>query len=147
MNIRADVALDRTCRRPAAGVTREGWVSAGAVIAVIDDDASMRTALVKLFRSLGYDVRGFESAEEFLGYGPVRSFSCLVTDIQLPGMSGIELQQHIKANQYSLPVIMITARHDVGLEERALASGAAFFLRKPVEAKMLLGCLENVLKA
>ena len=56
MNTWADVALDRTCRRPAAGVTREGWVSAGPVIAVIDDDASMRTALVKLFRSLGYDV-------------------------------------------------------------------------------------------
>ena len=85
-------------------------MSAGPVIAVIDDDASMRTALVKLFRSLGYDVRGFESAEEFLGYGPVRSFSCLVTDIQLPGMSGIELQQHIKANQYSLPVLLVIVR-------------------------------------
>jgi FixJ family two-component response regulator len=116
------------------------------VISIIDDDESMRTALVGLIRSLGYDVRGFASAEEFLRHGRVQSFSCIITDIQMPGMSGIELQQHLTACQYSLPVIMITARHEAGLEERALASGAACFLRKPFEAQTLVSCLESVLK-
>jgi FixJ family two-component response regulator len=117
------------------------------VISIIDDDESMRTALVGLIRSLGYDVRGFASAEEFLGYGPVQSCACVITDIQMPGMSGIELQQHLAACQYTLPVIMITARHEAGLEERALASGAVCFLRKPFAAETLVDCLERVLKA
>jgi FixJ family two-component response regulator len=116
------------------------------VISIIDDDDSMRTALVGLVRSLGYDVRGFASAEEFLGSGPVQSFSCIITDIQMPGMSGIELQQHLAAHQHALPVIMITARHEADLEEKALASGAACFLRKPFEAETLVGCLEKLLK-
>jgi len=107
----------------------------------------MRTALVGLVRSLGYDVRGFASAEEFLDCGQVQSFACIVTDIQMPGMSGIELQQHLAARQCALPVIMITARHEPGLEERAIASGAAYFLRKPFDAETLVDCIEKVLTA
>ena len=120
---------------------------AGPVISIIDDDESMRIALVALVRSLGYDARGFASAEEFLGCGPVQSFACIITDIQMPGMSGIELKQHLAAHQCLLPVIMITGRNEPGLEERALASGAACFLRKPFEAEALIGCLERALKA
>jgi FixJ family two-component response regulator len=116
------------------------------VISIIDDDESMRNALVGLIRSLGYGVRGFASAEEFLESGAMQRFACIITDIQMPGMSGIELQQHLTACQCSLPVIMITARHETGLEERALASGAACFLRKPFETETLVGCLERVLK-
>jgi FixJ family two-component response regulator len=116
------------------------------VISIIDDDESMRLALVGLVRSLGYDARGFASAEEFLASGPVQSWSCIITDIQMPGMSGIDLKQHLAAAQHALPVIMITARHEADLEERALASGAAFFLKKPFEAETLIECLERVLK-
>jgi FixJ family two-component response regulator len=64
----------------------------------------------------------------------------------MPGMSGIELKQHLAASQHSVPVIMITARHDPGLEERAIASGAACFLRKPFEAEALIHCLERALR-
>ena len=125
----------------------ESWVSAERLISIIDDDESMRTALVGLMRSLGYSARGFASAEEFLDSGVVRSVGCIITDIQMPGMSGIALQQHLMARQCSPPVIMITARHEADLEERALASGAAYFLRKPFEMEALVGCLERVLKA
>jgi FixJ family two-component response regulator len=117
------------------------------LIAIVDDDASMLSALVGLVRSAGYDADGFTSAEAFLGCGSVPSFSCIITDVQMPGMSGIELKQHLAACQCSTPVIMITARHDPGLEERALASGAACFLRKPVAADALIKCLERALKA
>jgi FixJ family two-component response regulator len=115
------------------------------LIAIIDDDASMLNALVSLVRSFGYDADGFVSAEAFLGCGSLRGFACIVSDVQMPGMNGIELKQHLAARQCSTPVIIITARHDQGLEERALASGAACFLRKPVAADALIDCLERAL--
>jgi FixJ family two-component response regulator len=122
-------------------------VPAGPVIAIIDDDDSMRSAVIALVRSAGYDARGFESAEEFLRCGTVQGFACIITDIQMPGMSGIELKQHLVASRCPVPVIMITARHDLDLEDKAIASGAACFLRKPFEADALIGCLEGALGA
>jgi FixJ family two-component response regulator len=121
-------------------------VAAGPVIAIIDDDESMRSAVVALVRSAGHEAQGFASADEFLGSGTAESFACIITDIQMPGMSGIELKQHLAARQCAVPVMMITARHDPGLEQKALASGAASFLRKPFEADVLLDCLERALK-
>ena len=117
------------------------------MISVIDDDESMRSAVVALIRSAGYDARGFASAEEFLGCGTVKSSACIITDIQMPGMSGLELKLHLTANQCPIAVIMITAHQDLELEARALASGAACFLRKPFEADVLLACLERALTA
>jgi FixJ family two-component response regulator len=101
---------------------------------------------VELVRSAGYDARGFASAEEFLGCGAVRKFACIITDIQMPGMGGIELKEHLTASRCPVPAIMITAHHQPGLEERALASGAACFLRKPFAADALIGCLERALE-
>jgi FixJ family two-component response regulator len=106
----------------------------------------MRGAVVALVRSAGYDTHGLGSAEEFLGCGIAQSCSCIITDIQMPGMTGIELKEHLTASQISIPVIMITARHDPGLEEKAIASGAAGFLRKPFDADALIRCLESALK-
>jgi FixJ family two-component response regulator len=100
-----------------------------------------------LMRSEGYEARSFASAEEFLGSGEVASFACIITDIQMPGMSGIELKQHLSTIQCPVPVIMITARHDADLEGRALASGAVCFLRKPFDADALIHCLGNALKS
>lgn len=131
--------------RDSAANQKGSRVSAEPLISVIDDDESLRTALVGLVRSVGYGARGFSSAEDFLQSGAVREFSCIVTDIQMPGMSGIDLKHHLVAQQNALPVIMITARAEKGLEEKALASGAAFFLRKPFEATVLIDCLERVL--
>jgi FixJ family two-component response regulator len=118
------------------------------LIAVIDDDESMRFGLVTLIRSAGYATQGFASAEGFLELGPDawRGFGCIVTDIQMPGLSGIELKQRLSAAQSPLPVIMITARNEAGLEERAHAVGAIRFLRKPFEAAVLLRCLESALE-
>lgn len=118
---------------------------AGPLISIIDDDESLRSAIVALVRSAGYDARGFASAEEFLASGTIGNFACVITDIQMPGMSGIELKDHLTAAQSSVPVIMITARHDPDLEEKAIASGAVCFLRKPFEADAFIGCLERAL--
>jgi FixJ family two-component response regulator len=114
-------------------------------VSIIDDDESLRMALVGLVRSLGYDGQGFASAEEFLKSGSAKRFACVITDIQMPGMSGIDLKLHLAARKCPLPVIMITARPDPSLEEKALAAGAVGFLRKPFEANALIECLEKAL--
>jgi FixJ family two-component response regulator len=114
-------------------------------VAIIDDDESLRLALVGLVRSLGLDGRGFASAEAFLQSGEAKRFTVVVTDIQMPGMSGIELKQHLAGRQCTLPVIMITARPDPSLEEKAMAAGAVAFLRKPFDASVLIGLLEKAL--
>ena len=128
----------------ACGFLRKGRC-VPAVISIIDDDDSMRSAIVALVRSAGYEAQGFASAEDFLRCGTVESFACIITDIQMLGMNGIELKEHLTATQCPVPVIMITARHDPGLEGKAIASGAACFLRKPFEADALIACLERAL--
>ena len=117
------------------------------LISIIDDDNSLLSAIVRLVRSAGYDAQGFASAEAFLGCAAAANFACIITDIQLPGMSGIELKHHLAARQISTPVIMITARNEAGLEDKALASGAVCFFRKPFDTGALIGCLETALKA
>jgi FixJ family two-component response regulator len=92
------------------------------LISIIDDDESMRSAVVALVRSAGYDAYGFASAEAFLGCGTVHSFACIITDIQMPGMSDIELKQHLAVSRCPVPVIMITARRDLGLQEKGLSA-------------------------
>lgn len=117
------------------------------LIAAIDDDDSIRSAVVTLVRSCGYEARGFASAEEFLAGGAAERFACIITDIQMPGMTGIELKLHLVASEQSTPVIMITARQEPGLEEKAHASGAVCFLRKPFEANVLIDCVESALRS
>ncbi|UWU76569.1 response regulator [Bradyrhizobium huanghuaihaiense] len=118
---------------------------ADQLISIIDDDASMREALVGLVRSLGYDVRDFASAEDFLASSNLEAYACAITDIQMPGMNGFELKRELSALHGSLPVIMITARAEPGIEEKAMSSGACCFLRKPLEAETLANCLQRVL--
>jgi FixJ family two-component response regulator len=117
-------------------------VAAEPLISVIDDDDSLRQALVRLIHSLGYDARGFASAEEFIASGTMAGCSCVITDIQMPGMSGIELVAHL---QTPVPVIMITARAEADLEQSAMASGAMCFLRKPIDTKVLVEWVERAL--
>ncbi|MFT3723259.1 MAG: response regulator [Hyphomonadaceae bacterium] len=112
-------------------------------ITIIDDDDSLRAALVGLVRSLGYNASGFASAEEFLAALPVSD--CIVTDIQMPGLSGIDLKNELVRKGHATPVIMITARGDAGLEQRARASGASCFLKKPFETSELVMCIEAAL--
>jgi FixJ family two-component response regulator len=116
------------------------------LISIIDDDDSFRRALVGLIRSLGYGARGFESAEEFVQSDVMRSSACIITDVQMPGMSGIDLQHFLTRSQCGVPVIMITARTEPGLEDKALASGAVCLLRKPFQTALLTDCLKKALK-
>lgn len=117
------------------------------LIAVIDDDGSFRAALVESLCSFGYEVRGFASAEEFVAADGEGAWDCVITDIHMPGMSGLDLQQLLIARDCRVPVIMVTARAEPGLEARAVASGAVCLLRKPFEANALIGSLEQALKA
>ncbi|WP_026614355.1 response regulator transcription factor [Ensifer aridi] len=117
------------------------------LISIIDDDQAMRAALVRLIRSLGYVARGFASAEEFIEAGVMPGCSCVVTDVQMPGMSGIHLTRLLAERQSQVPVILITARSEPGLEEVALASGAVAFFRKPIDTTAFIDCLEMVMRA
>ena len=120
-------------------------MSIGPQIAVIDDDDPFRLALVESLDSLAYCARGYASAEQFLDAAGETSCDCVITDIQMPGMSGIDLKLLLSARGSNTPVIMITARVDLELEARALASGAICLLRKPFESAALVDCLERAL--
>jgi FixJ family two-component response regulator len=122
-------------------------VSGEPLIAVIDDDEPFRTALVESLCSLGYRAREFASAEEYLAASGESSCDCIITDIHMPGMSGLDLQRLLMARDRRMPVIMITARGDPGLEARVAASGAVCLLKKPFGADALIGCLEKALEA
>ncbi len=115
-------------------------------VAVIDDDDAFRTALVESLVSLGYGVRGYASAEEFVVADGETSSDCIVTDIHMPGMSGIDLKLLLSARGSTTPVVMITARSDAGLDSRAMASGAICLLRKPFDSGALVASLEKALK-
>lgn len=117
------------------------------LISIIDDDESLRLALVGLVRSLGYRAQGFGSAEEYLGSGDLGASACVITDIQMPGMSGIELKLLLAGRKLPMPVIMITARTEPGLRDKAMASGAVCLLHKPFEANALIACIEEALAA
>ena len=116
------------------------------LIAVIDDDEPFRTALVESLCSLGYRARGFASAEEFFAASGESSCDCVITDVHMPGLSGLDLQRLLVTRDWRVPVIMITARAEPGLEARAVTNGAAFVLMKPFAADALIACLERALK-
>jgi FixJ family two-component response regulator len=116
-----------------------------AIIAIVDDDASARTAVVRLVRSLGFRAHSFASAEEFLFSPRLSEASCLVTDVQMPRMGGFELQRRLTAEGRRIPVIFMTAfGHDV-IRERARAAGVVCVLAKPLEAQSLARCVESAL--
>ena len=122
-------------------------MSTERLIAVIEDDRSFRVALVDSLSSLGYGVRGFASAEEFVADDGTEPYACLITDIHLPGMSGFDLVRRLLAHRSNVPVIMITAHAEPGLETSAAAIGAVCLLQKPFKAEALTRCLERALKA
>jgi FixJ family two-component response regulator len=124
----------------------EGVLLSKPLVSVIDDDASLCAALVGLVRSLGYEARGFGSAEDFLRAAETCTFSCVISDVQMPGMSGIELKRHLTARDWRVPVIMITGRADSELERSAQESGAMCLLTKPFETSVLIRCVEQALE-
>jgi FixJ family two-component response regulator len=129
----------------ASGEADSAGVADETLISIIDDDDSLRSALVGLVRSLGYRADGFANAEAFLVGDHAARSAAIVTDIQMPGLSGIELKERLIAQGCAAPVIMITARTEAGLQERAFASGALCVLKKPFAAEALIDCLERAL--
>ena len=107
-------------------------------IIIVDDDDSVRRALRRLLRSAGLNVVAFATAEEFLQSAPQPAPGCLVLDVHLPGLSGLGLQERLRAEGRRIPVIFITAYGDQTMQERALQAGAIAFLAKPFEERALL---------
>jgi FixJ family two-component response regulator len=116
-----------------------------AIISIIDDDLATRSALAALMRAKGFDVKAYESAEDFLQAGAQETSQCIITDIQMPGLSGIELKQRLNDGKCTIPVIMITARAESRLHALAVESGAFCLLRKPFKSHALLECVERAL--
>jgi FixJ family two-component response regulator len=115
------------------------------VITIIDDDASVRVATNRFVRSLGYITHAFASADEFLRSPQVNATSCLIADVHMPGMDGVELQSHLRALGSRLPIIFITAFPDERIRARALAGGAVGLLTKPFDVATLIKCLDVAL--
>jgi FixJ family two-component response regulator len=122
-------------------------VSVSATIAIIEDDDSVRAAIVSLVRSLGFVATSFASAEAFFGSATLGRTDCIVTDVQMPGMSGLELQSHLAAQGDRTPVIFITAFPEERVRRQAIAAGAIGFLAKPFDGDAMSACIERALKA
>ncbi len=117
------------------------------MIAIVDDDDVVRGAMKSLMRSLGYDASTFGSAEEFLQFEKISSTSCLITDLHMPGLSGLDLQDRLIAEGHRFPIIFLTAYPNEDVRVRAMRAGAIGFLSKPYSHNHLLDCLDKALKA
>ena len=116
-----------------------------SVISVIDDDASVRAATNNLLSSHGYPVHTFASAEEFLQSAHLDDLSCVIADVQMAAMSGLDLLTHMRTRGYDAPFIFITAFPDESIRARALKAGAICFLAKPFAGPALINCIETAL--
>ena len=117
------------------------------LISIVDDDESVREALWGLVRSVGFAVSTFASAEEFVNSDQLGNADCLILDVCMPGMSGIELQRQLVAGHSEVPVIFITAHEDEGLRAQALRGGAEAFLIKPFSEEALLDAIHAALNS
>jgi FixJ family two-component response regulator len=117
------------------------------MVAIVDDDDLMRTALQGLLKSAGLLAQSFASAEEFLRSGHQHNTACLITDIRMPGMSGLELQAQLNADQCKIPTIFITAHGDAKMRMQAMRAGAVEFLAKPFDDEALLESVRAALES
>jgi FixJ family two-component response regulator len=115
-------------------------------MAIVDDDDALRTSLDNLIRSVGFRVQGFSSAEAFLRSNQVHATACLMLDVRMAGMNGLELQRQIVAANWQIPIIFITSHVDDEARARALAAGAVAFLYKPCREDDLLQAIDVALK-
>jgi FixJ family two-component response regulator len=115
------------------------------LISIVDDDSRVRAALCQLVTSFGYTACAFASAEEFFQSSEKRNTSCLIVDVQLPGINGLDLQARLSQERPILPVILMTAFPDANARDLALAHGAICFLHKPFDGKVLKKWLEKAL--
>ena len=118
--------------------TRHSSASPTPTIHVVDDDPSFRTAVTRLLRAAKYEVRGYSSASEFLNSDPCPGPGCILLDLQMPGVSGLDLQESLARMEERLPIIFLTGHGDIPASVRAMKAGAVDFLTKPVRREALL---------
>src|SRR5947208_16991263 len=116
------------------------------LVSIVDDDVSVRRSTRRLLRCCGLRVETFSSAEEFLQSGRVADTACLLLDVRMPGMDGLELQRRLGETHRPIPIIFLSARASEEEERRAVRAGAAEFLRKPVSKEALLNAIRAVLE-
>jgi FixJ family two-component response regulator len=116
-------------------------------VAIVDDDEAVRVALEGLLRSAGLSARAFESAEEFINSGQQHQTECLISDIRMPGMSGLELQAKLNTEGCRIPIVFITAHGDAKMRMQALRAGAVEFLAKPFDDEALLESVRAALES
>ena len=126
--------------------TRHSSTSPTPIIHVVDDDPSFRTAVTRLLRAAKYEARGYRSASEFLGSDPCADPGCILLDLRMPGVNGLDLQQSLAQMEARLPIIFLTGHGDVPASVRAMKAGAVDFLTKPVERATLLRAVQNALE-
>jgi len=117
-----------------------------AVIAIVDDDPSVRRGLERLIRSMGWKAETFASAQEFLAHPPAKTSSCLVLDLQLPGLSGLDLQKRMAEAGLETPIVFLTGHGDIPASVKAMKAGAVEFLTKPVDDEDLLRAIEEAIE-
>ena len=117
------------------------------VVSIVDDDDLMRSALQGLLKAVGLPARAFASAEEFLQSGQQHDTGCLIADIRMPGMSGLDLQAKLNAQRIRIPTIFITAHGDTRMRMQALRAGAVEFLAKPFDDELLLESVRAALES
>lgn len=114
------------------------------IVSIIDDDESVRIATSSLVRSLGWDVRLYASAEDFLASGQIGDVACVISDVQMPGMTGLEMQRRLLDGGMTLPIIFISAFASETVRRQALDGGAMCVLSKPVDGTAVSRCLETL---
>jgi len=122
-------------------------VTNGRLVCIVDDDASLRRSLRNLLSSVGFLVQTFDSAEAFLDTRPADSIGCVVLDVRMAGMSGLDLLKQLVASGSRIPVIMLTAHADEDTRRRSLEAGAVAFLEKPVRSAALLEAVRTALSS
>ena len=115
-------------------------------IAIVDDDPSVLKALTRLLRARAFHAKSYESARAFLAALPAGRPDCLILDLQMPEMSGLELLQHLERNHIDIPAIIVTAHGDSGARERCQAAGAVAFLSKPLQDTLLFAAINAAIK-
>jgi two-component system, LuxR family, response regulator FixJ len=130
-------------RAPAQGPTNEEGISEHAVVHVVDDDSDVRESLAELLQSIGMSVLTYASAEEFLEFYNPSAPGCLLVDVCMPGMSGLELQRQLAARQWHIPWIVITAHANISMAVEAMSDGACGFLEKPYRSHELLRLIKK----
>ena len=116
------------------------------LISIVEDDQPFRESMRKLVSSLGYTAEAFPSAADFLASPLLTATACLVTDVQMPGMTGLELHRHLVAAGYTIPTILVTAYPDELVRDRALEDGVVCYLGKPLDDEDLERCLRSALE-